>query len=1083
MKMTKRTKRLCALMLGVLMLAGLLPLRDYVGVNEALAANSADLGLRTINLAHYYGSPWVKHDQTNGSSTAQGSGANAIPATGASSNIMRILDGSPTTSWSVSGGNNHAFFGVDLGKDYPVSKIVFRANRSDRFAMTVRVGTSAAPALQQHTGHPTTGTAANQYLDLASVSGDASNNINIGGTGWNLNSSDWSESSNASFEISRSVPTSLRYFYFGMENGGSNPNPLQVYEIQVWGQDGELIGAPNPVQGTNLIPASTLSSTSTGSWAAASLPWNSGGNDDRRILGVDLGSVRKVRYVVIQTSGTGGNIMLASSAATALSASGTSGGTSGTAGTGYTQVSPHLYNNSPFGNGANAGMFIAVPPETQARYLRFQFTNGDVSVQNVWVYGQSEIVPVGTPTQYQIQYVHSGTPVGTSPIFNSFEGFTINYADVESSVKTHAAALGYIPTAAASTASVTLSGGTAPYILTIPVVPRATYYISYRLDAADPATEISFSGNPHEAELNSTVLAADVLNMLMLPGGFARDTTYTISNFVLNGTGPNFIGGNHYIPVKVVELTGSAVENLAARTRSGHRCWASGSWRNPDPGVTWDRPSNYGGAGTNPQDGVQLHTQCRNAHCQGALNGTWKNNTGSGGEGSAGGLPADQGAPVPNGYPEWQPAGRNQTLAIDLGADVNIGRVVLKTGWRNYDGNAASQRMAFTIQVGTDNGVTGTTHSNRFAGQWTAANANGTGVTGWETVVNKQYYDFNSSNNWTQTIDPISVGRPIRYVRVISHDATSGGTQNWLGDNGGNWDWNYGNAWLGQFEVYGEILYKATYTIQYRLPDGTVVLSQPFNDDKFIGDAITMSEITSKVSVPANYIQDGAVSHTCPVGACTGASHTLTQYSSDNIFVVPVIPVPKYTVTYHGEGTGVTGLPSNATNITSGSSYTIPSTTPSRAGFSFQGWATSSGSAVVYASGSSHSITVTSDVNLYAVWVPVLPADHTITYNANGGALGTVPATVTVTDGGSHTVLGPLADTPTHAFGGWTASGALSGTYNASAVISPVSGDITLTAIWNAIVPGVFTITFRISDGHGDVYSFPVTSQTKLAGE
>ncbi|MCL2083037.1 MAG: InlB B-repeat-containing protein, partial [Oscillospiraceae bacterium] len=117
------------------------------------------------------------------------------------------------------------------------------------------------------------------------------------------------------------------------------------------------------------------------------------------------------------------------------------------------------------------------------------------------------------------------------------------------------------------------------------------------------------------------------------------------------------------------------------------------------------------------------------------------------------------------------------------------------------------------------------------------------------------------------------------------------------------------------------------------------------------------------------------------------------------------------------------------------------------------------------------------------VIMPDPQLDYTVTYLLDGGE-GTFEEQVKDHDA----AIGIHPHEPTkdgYEFGGWSASPSGSGgPYLAGETIdAAINQNITLTAIWNAIVPGVFTITFRISDGHGDVYSFPVTSQTKLAGE
>lgn len=83
-----------------------------------------------------------------------------------------------------------------------------------------------------------------------------------------------------------------------------------------------------------------------------------------------------------------------------------------------------------------------------------------------------------------------------------------------------------------------------------------------------------------------------------------------------------------------------------------------------------------------------------------------------------------------------------------------------------------------------------------------------------------------------------------------------------------------------------------------------------------------------------------------------------------------------YTLTY--DANGGSGAPSAVSDITS---TTISNIVPTRSGYKFLGWSTSS--SATYASYfSGNSISLTSDITLYAVWQKF----YTITYNANGGS-------------------------------------------------------------------------------------------------
>jgi len=84
-----------------------------------------------------------------------------------------------------------------------------------------------------------------------------------------------------------------------------------------------------------------------------------------------------------------------------------------------------------------------------------------------------------------------------------------------------------------------------------------------------------------------------------------------------------------------------------------------------------------------------------------------------------------------------------------------------------------------------------------------------------------------------------------------------------------------------------------------------------------------------------------------------------------------------YSVSYNANGG--TGAPSAQTKWHD-ETLTLSTTKPTRSGYSFQGWATSSGGKVAYASGASY--TANSAVTLYAIWAA---SSWTVAYNANGG--------------------------------------------------------------------------------------------------
>ena len=139
-----------------------------------------------------------------------------------------------------------------------------------------------------------------------------------------------------------------------------------------------------------------------------------------------------------------------------------------------------------------------------------------------------------------------------------------------------------------------------------------------------------------------------------------------------------------------------------------------------------------------------------------------------------------------------------------------------------------------------------------------------------------------------------------------------------------------------------------------------------------------------------------------------------------------------YTIRFSANGGSVS--PSSKT-VTAGSTYgTLP--TPTRSGYSFDGWYTSaSGGTEVTASGKP-----TSSRTLYAHWKKVI--SYTIRFNANGGSVS--PSSKTITAGSTYGTL-PIPTRSGYSFDGWHTSA--SGGTKIAASDKPTSSR-TLYAHW-----------------------------------
>ena len=156
---------------------------------------------------------------------------------------------------------------------------------------------------------------------------------------------------------------------------------------------------------------------------------------------------------------------------------------------------------------------------------------------------------------------------------------------------------------------------------------------------------------------------------------------------------------------------------------------------------------------------------------------------------------------------------------------------------------------------------------------------------------------------------------------------------------------------------------------------------------------------------------------------------------------------------------GGSGAPSSqsdsiyASSPSGSKTFTVSSTKPTRSGYEFQGWSTSSGSSTAsHQPGSTISVSYGSSVTLYAVWKQTYTS--TLNFDGNGGTGAPSPLTYTGTTTSAHTFTIP-STTPSRSgsiFKGWSESGSAStASYQPGSTISvPYNGTKILYAVWQA---------------------------------
>nr|DAG13279.1 MAG TPA: tail protein [Caudoviricetes sp.] len=166
----------------------------------------------------------------------------------------------------------------------------------------------------------------------------------------------------------------------------------------------------------------------------------------------------------------------------------------------------------------------------------------------------------------------------------------------------------------------------------------------------------------------------------------------------------------------------------------------------------------------------------------------------------------------------------------------------------------------------------------------------------------------------------------------------------------------------------------------------------------------------------------------------------------------------------------------------------IPSTTPYKSGYTFNGWTKTQGSSTInYKPGD--PIGDDADVTLYAVWSQNVTKTWSITYDANGGS--NAPAKQTANVGQSITITSSEPTRKGYTFLGWST---WSGATEPEAMFTPGYSyssdyDITLYAVWKQNQTTQYSLSFSLQGGtgtfntlyggYGERVQIPYTTPTK----
>lgn len=253
------------------------------------------------------------------------------------------------------------------------------------------------------------------------------------------------------------------------------------------------------------------------------------------------------------------------------------------------------------------------------------------------------------------------------------------------------------------------------------------------------------------------------------------------------------------------------------------------------------------------------------------------------------------------------------------------------------------------------------------------------------------------------------------------------------------------------------VLPYATYTVTYNANGGS---GAPSNQTKVYGTALTLD---STKPTRTGYTFAGWNTNSSGTGTNYSAGGSYTANAAVTLYAKWTAIT--YTVSFNANGGS--GAPSAQTK-TYGVTLTLSSTTPTRTGYTFSGWATSSSAtSATYAAGGSY--TANAAVTLYAVWKVIT---YTVSYNANGGS--GAPSSQTKTYGVTLTLSSTKPTRTGYTFSGWNTNSSGTGTNYSAGGSYTANAAVTLYAKWTAIT---YTVSYNANGGSG-----APSAQTKTYG-
>ena len=224
-----------------------------------------------------------------------------------------------------------------------------------------------------------------------------------------------------------------------------------------------------------------------------------------------------------------------------------------------------------------------------------------------------------------------------------------------------------------------------------------------------------------------------------------------------------------------------------------------------------------------------------------------------------------------------------------------------------------------------------------------------------------------------------------------------------------------------------------TYTIRYDANGGT---GAPASQTKTYGGPLTLSAVKP---TRAGYEFLGWSTDPMTMLTNYAPGERYTDEASITLYAVWRYVPKTYTVSYDANGGG--NPPASQTK-TEDVTLTLTSTIPTRYGYTFKGWATSSSATSAdYQAGGRY--TVNESVTLYAVWEI---NTYTVSFDANGGS--NAPNPQKKTHGQNLILTVAIPTRANHVFLGWATDSTAKSVVYAPGATYTAEEDVTLCAVW-----------------------------------